>query len=143
ASAEGVVGDAGEIGAIDAAAIGDDDRADRRKRLAKGPFLLRHSSQSPSSFSSSSSSSSSSSNSSSSSRSTSSSSSSSSSGASSSSIGDKLVTSRLDPHSGQLNSSPLSTSNSSTSISASHSGQVAIRISSTCVHRRSVWQLGR
>ena len=38
-----------------------------------------------------------------------------------------LVTSRLEPHSGQLIRSPLSTSNSSTSISASHSGQVAIQ----------------
>src|SRR5262249_40253045 len=84
-----------------------------------------HSSQSSSSSSLSSPSSSSSSSRSSSS-SSSSPSSSSSSGARSSSIGERPVTSRLEPHSGQLSWSPLSTSNSSTSMSASHSGQVAI-----------------
>src|SRR5919197_1012261 len=115
-------------GAVVAAIVGivavDDDRSDRSERLAKGRFLLDHSSQSSSSSVSSSSSPSSSPRSSS-SRS-SSSSSSSSSGARSSSSGDRLTTSRFEPHSGQLSWSPLSTSNSSTSISASHSGHVAI-----------------
>src|SRR5206468_1627131 len=87
--------------------------------------ISHHSSQGSSSSSVSSSSASSPSTSASSSRS-SSSSSSSSSVERSSSIGDRPTTSRLEPHSGQLNWSPLSTSNSSTSISASHSGQVAI-----------------
>src|SRR5262249_14138197 len=95
----------------------------RQRRRARGPG---HSSQSSFSSSSSSASSSSKSSSSSSPPPSSSSSSSSSSSDMSSSMGDVLVTSRLEPQSGQLIRSPLSTSNSSTSISASHSGQVAI-----------------
>src|SRR5262249_3764152 len=118
-----------EIGAVDAAAEGHDHRAHVGENR---PQLRRHSSQSSSSSSSASISSSSSSRSSSSTSSSSSSSSSSlssSSPARSSSSGESPVTSRLDPHSGQLSRSPLSTSYSSTSISASHSGQMAIRSS--------------
>src|SRR5206468_9476943 len=48
-------------------------------------------------------------------------------GATSSSSGDRPTTSRSAPHSGQLMISPLSTSYSSSSISASHSGQTAMR----------------
>src|SRR5207249_2589061 len=118
---------AGEIGAVDAAAEGDDHRAHVGQNR---PQPGRHSSQSSSSSASSSSSTSSSSPSSSSpssSISSSSSSSSSSSAARSSSSGVRPVTSRWEPHSGQLRRSPLSTSYSSTSISASHSWQVAMK----------------
>src|SRR5437667_4910587 len=127
-AAERVVGDVGKISAVGAAAVGDDDRAERREPLSQGPFFRRHSSKSSSSSSSSSLSSSSSS-------ASSSRSSSSSSRTRSSWRGARPITSRLEPHSGQLSWSPLSTSNSSTSISASHSGQVAIHSSTRSVTR--------
>src|SRR5829696_6663267 len=130
-----------EESAVDPAAVGHEDGAERCQARVQGRGLRSevsavmlngriqriqrrrgHSSQ----FSFSSSSSSNSSPSSSSSPFSSSSSSSSSSSERSSSIGDVPVTSRFEPQSGQLIKSPLSTSNSSTSISASHSGQVAI-----------------
>src|SRR5207302_1303332 len=56
AIAERAVGDIGEVSAVDAAAVGDDDRSNRSERLAKRSLLLDHSSQSSSSSVSSSSS---------------------------------------------------------------------------------------
>src|SRR5829696_2648030 len=138
-----------EESAVDPAAVGHEDGAERCQARVQGRGLRSevsavmlngriqriqrrrgHSSQFSfsSASSSSSSSSSNSSPSSSSSPFSSSSSSSSSSSERSSSIGDVPVTSRFEPQSGQLIKSPLSTSNSSTSISASHSGQVDIHV---------------